>query len=438
MIWQILRVWISFILPGFYKKLQIKNAHFAKTKGPIIIAMNHPNAFTDPILFSILVHPIRPKFLARGDAFKPGLITWFLERIGIIPIFRIQDGGKEGLKKNEDAYRRVNHFLKKGDKVIVFAEGLCIQERRLRPLKKGVPRMVFGSYDFLQNEELLVVPVGLNYSQADKFRSDVFINVGAPIAVKDFWEEYQKAPAKTYNQFLQVLEPRMKALITHINDPQNDEAVVWVEILAKREFLLEKGRSFNSLADDFETLQEITGLVNKAAEEKNPALASFKIKAQDYFDDLKDHKLRDWLLDPARKSEQSVVTFLSRVLISLLGFPFFALALIGNYLPFKLSHILTWKIIKHKEFYSSIFSGVAMVLFLLWYILLYFILKSVLPVRYWPPFFLLSSALAAAFSLWYYPILKKTQGAVLLRLNKALAQDLRTQRAELRALINKF
>ena len=99
MIWQILRFWVSFILPPFYKRLQIKNPHFARIKGPVIIAMNHPNSFVDPILFAVLTHPLRPSFLARGDAFKPGIASWFLGKIGIIPIFRIQDGGKEGLKK---------------------------------------------------------------------------------------------------------------------------------------------------------------------------------------------------------------------------------------------------------------------------------------------------------------------------------------------------
>src|SRR5690606_35819683 len=130
MIWHIIRYWIAFFIPIFYKRLQVKNMHVLKEKGPAIIAMNHPNAFTDPILITTLVHPMKLKYLARGDAFKPGLIAWILESIGIVPIFRIQDGGKEGLKKNEDAYRRVNYLLNHNCKIIVFAEGLCIQERR--------------------------------------------------------------------------------------------------------------------------------------------------------------------------------------------------------------------------------------------------------------------------------------------------------------------
>src|SRR3954470_11109789 len=160
MIWHLIKYWLSFFLPSFYKRIQAHNIRHLMTDDPVIIAMNHPNAFTDPIAFTYVSYPMRLYYMARGDAFKPGIISWLLERIGIVPIFRIQDAGKEGLLKNDEAYRRVNHLLGKNGKVMVFAEGLCIQERCLRPLKKGVARMVFGAYEYLQDDRLKVVPVG--------------------------------------------------------------------------------------------------------------------------------------------------------------------------------------------------------------------------------------------------------------------------------------
>ena len=153
MIWHFLRYLVTFTFPVFYKKIQAKNAANIQVKGPVIIAMNHPNAFTDPIAITFVTYPLRVRYLARGDAFKPGITSWFLEQLGIVPIFRIQDAGREGLKKNDEAYRRVNNLLKRNKKIIIFAEGLCIQERRLRPLKKGVSRMIFGGYKFLNHDE---------------------------------------------------------------------------------------------------------------------------------------------------------------------------------------------------------------------------------------------------------------------------------------------
>src|SRR3954469_5823363 len=105
MVFFILRHWIAFFVPTFYRRIQVKNLKYARVKKPVIIAMNHPNAFTDPVLFQLQTLPQKLHFLARGDAFKPGFVTWLFSAIGIVPIFRIQDGGKEGLLKNEDAYR---------------------------------------------------------------------------------------------------------------------------------------------------------------------------------------------------------------------------------------------------------------------------------------------------------------------------------------------
>lgn len=438
MIWQILRFWVAFILPPFYKRLQIKNPHFAHIKGPVIFTMNHPNSFIDPILFAVLTHPLQPSFLARGDAFKPGFTSWFLGKIGIIPIFRIQDGGKEGLKKNNDAYRLVNARLAKNEKVIIFAEGLCVMERRLRPLKKGVPRMIFGAYEKLGTDTLMVVPVGLNYYKADKFRSNVFIQVGEPIPVRNYWEEYQKHPAKTNNRFLQDLEPRMKELITHVDAPINDQAMVWLEDLKKQELLTQRNLNPESLEDDFSVLQELTGLLNKAQAENNPAVEEFRDKAALYFKNLEKARVRDWCLDASRSAANSTFALLKRILFFIAVLPFLIPGLAINYPPFRLTHWLTWKLIREREFYTSIATGVAMGLYLIWYLLLWYILASILPVNIWPPAILLFFMICGALTVRLYGLPKKIMGTLRLRLNPALAMDLRAQRNALLDIINKF
>ena len=171
----------------------------------------------DPIALSTLVYPPRLRYLARGDAFKKGIVTTILQSFGIIPIFRIQDGGKEGLLKNEETYNIVTRLLTKNKKIIIFAEGLCIQERRLRPLKKGVPRMIFGAMQNNSLNNLMVVPVGINYKDPSQFRGTIFCNVGQPIKMIDYMAAYNEAPAKTMNQFLTDLTIRMKELIVNIN-----------------------------------------------------------------------------------------------------------------------------------------------------------------------------------------------------------------------------
>ncbi|MBA3680745.1 MAG: 1-acyl-sn-glycerol-3-phosphate acyltransferase [Bacteroidetes bacterium] len=439
MIWHILRYWISFVLPVFYKRIQGRNIKNIQGENPVIIAMNHPNAFTDPILITHLSYPVKVKYLARGDAFKPGFAAWFLSRLGIVPIFRIQDGGREGLKKNDDAYRMVNNLLKKKNKIIVFAEGLCIQERRLRPLKKGVSRMIFGAYDYLgENNNLTVVPVGINYSQPDKFRSTAFYNFGEPIPVKDYIAEYRENPAKANNNFLQILAPKMKELVTHINNPENDQTVLHVEIICKKDRLKELGLTFRDLHNDFIVLKELTEKVNHAEAEHPEILSEFKTKAKIYFDTLKKNKLRDWLFSPRQKYKISPLHLFLRTLLLILGFPAFIIALVGNFFPYKLTEKLTRKIVKNKEFYSSFAIALGMIFFMLNYVLWFAITYS-LSDNVISPLLLVSTILACSWiGLYYYPFIKKTVGIYRIIKNKTLYNDLFEKRKELVSLINKF
>ncbi len=438
MIWHILRYWVSFLIPTFYKRIQGKNIDQLRVKAPVIIAMNHPNAFMDPVAMTYVAYPPRLNYLARGDAFKPGLISWLLERIGIVPIFRIQDGGKEGLKKNEEAYRRVNHLLGKNAKVMVFAEGLCIQERRLRPLKKGVARMVFGAYEHLNNDKLLVVPVGVNYSQADKFRSTLFYNVGQPLYVKDFIDAYQQNPAKGQNLFLQALEPKMKELITHIDDKSNDEAVYFYEDLCKKDLIREKGLNYKNLSHDFDVLSDMTRRVNMTAKSNQALLDEFKEKAKAYFSELRKNGLRDWIINPKQNQQVSPFFLGVRCLVLILGAPFYLLGMLGNFPPLIGSHLLTKKIIKFKEFYASIALGLGIFLFLLNYLFWFLLVYTFSPNLLWPIITCLSFGLSGWFCLYYHPFALKTFGITRALKQKALVQKLSNTRRDLLSLINKF
>ncbi|HOZ87495.1 MAG TPA: 1-acyl-sn-glycerol-3-phosphate acyltransferase [Bacteroidia bacterium] len=439
MIWHLIKYWITFILAAFYKRIQGKNIEYMKVKGPVILALNHPNAFTDPIAISYVSYPLRLKYMARGDAFKPGITAWLLEQIGIIPIFRIQDGGLEGLRKNDEAYRRVNALLKKNAKVIVFAEGLCVQERRLRPLKKGVARMVFGAYEALNNDQLIVLPVGINYSQPNRFRSDVFYNIGEPIAVRDFIAAYKENPAKTNLAFIQLLQSKMKALITHIEDKNNDEAVYQVEALCKNSLIKAQGLNPENLADDFTVTKQITAKVNQVSEENPALLDQFKTNAGIYFAALKKNRLQDALLDPSQNKKITPLYLGLRILVLLAGFPLYGFGLLGNYLPYFLSAKISRKIVKRKlEFYSSFFIGVAMLVFLINYLLWFFILKLLTPGLLWALALCVLFALSAWFCLRYRPFLQET--AIMLRIanHKKIAAGLSNQRKDLISLINKF
>jgi 1-acyl-sn-glycerol-3-phosphate acyltransferase len=150
--------------------------HFENTttfNNPKIIGANHPNSFFDAIVIAVN-YPKPIYFLARGDAFNKPLVAKFLTALHLIPIYRLSEG-KNNLSKNEETFRRCVALLKQKQTILIFSEGLCVNEWKLRPLKKGTARLAL-----LANQEgvsnLRIQPTNLNYSSFTKNPKKVVLN----------------------------------------------------------------------------------------------------------------------------------------------------------------------------------------------------------------------------------------------------------------------
>lgn len=438
MVWHLLRYLMSIAVPTFYKGYQVKNAKYLKVKGPVIIALNHPNAILDPICFSLIVWPPKTMYMARGDAFKPGFASFFLESVGVVPIFRMRDGGKEGLKKNDETYKRVNELLIKNKKIMIFAEGLCVHERRLRPLKKGVPRMVFSSFEEINKPDLIVLPVGVNYNNTHKFRSNLFFNIGEPIKIKDHIERYREHPARTLNSFLNELQHKMRELVIHIEDPDNDTLVSQLEELLKRELCKKRHLNYKNLEHDFKITNEIVEMVNTVTKRSPDLIILLRGLCKDYFGVLHKNKIRDWLIDPRNKGQINSGSLFLRFFLLVLGSPLYVIGLIGNYLPYKLAGMLANKLAKNIEFHSSVSLASGSFLFLFNYIILFFISWWALPGLGWALLLTGLFLFSGWFSLYYHPYKQKAFGLLRTVKNKKLLADLRTKRQEIMDLIASF
>jgi 1-acyl-sn-glycerol-3-phosphate acyltransferase len=439
MLWHILKYYLCFVLATYFKRRQIKNVHHVQVKGPVIIAMNHPNAFMDPVAFTVLAYPPRMFYLARGDAFKKGIVTMLLESLGIIPIFRIQDGGKEGLKKNDETYERVNALLKRNKKIIVFAEGLCIQERRLRPLKKGIPRMVFGAVEMSDLKDLTVVPVGANYSHPSQFRSNLFFNIGEPIKVSDYLQDYNEAPAKTMNRFLADLAPRMKELIIHINHKYNEQVIEHIEEIYRYDFFKQQELNLKNLEHDFMFSTKVVETINKAEETHPEKVKELYLKTKHYFTELKKHQIKDWLVNPAKQSNLNYLMLSFRVFIILLSIPIYIRGLIGNYIPYKLTHLLVSKKVRIVEFKASFYMGIGAFLFLAYYLLQYFMVKAFSPHDWLPLLFVVGSIATGFICLHLAPFRKKTIGIYrVLKLRSAHTKAFESLNSQRKDIIKTF
>lgn len=406
MIWHILKYILSFSIPSFYRKIQIKNVQYLKNNRPAIICSNHPNAFMDPIAFSYMVYPPRVRYMARGDAFKPGIVSKILQSIGIVPIFRMQDAGAEGVKKNNESYRVVYDLLKRNKKVMIFAEGICVQEKRLRPIKKGVPRLIFNAQQILGDKDILVIPVCLNYSHPSQLGSTLFINIGEPFTVKSRMSEFEKNPNAVMLNMIDELYQKMLPLIVHIDNPANDKLFeITREVLV---YHLCQRRNLNpdNLEDVFVVEKEISEVINRASVLYPEYLNMFSEKIAQVYSIIRKYEVSISAIEEGSKPQ--AVLFLKVLLLALMYVVYNLVNLMVRvffYLPYMISHRLARKMSASIEFYASFFLAFSTFVFLFYFILFYWIMKQFLSPFMVLTFIILTMSFIPL--LHYFPIFKR-------------------------------
>ncbi|KAG2225551.1 hypothetical protein INT45_013662 [Circinella minor] len=87
--------------------------------------------------------------------------------------------------EQDSVYRNVHDQLNKGQCVTIFPEGGSHDRAELLPLKAGVTLMALGAMAKFPGLDVKIVPVGLNYFHAHRFRSRAVIEFGNPISISE-------------------------------------------------------------------------------------------------------------------------------------------------------------------------------------------------------------------------------------------------------------
>lgn len=173
--------------------------------------------------------------LARGDVFKKTFYGKLLTAIKILPVYRTSEG-VENLSENYKTFNKCIELFKQGSIVTIFSEGKCINEWRLRPLKKGTARLALQAWD--ENIPLKVLPVGINYNSFRLFGKNVFINFGEMIAKEDI--DLNKTDGLRNLAFNNQLKKELEQLVYEIdkNDIQQKIKLLVVKISFLKKIVL--------------------------------------------------------------------------------------------------------------------------------------------------------------------------------------------------------
>ncbi len=419
MLYRVTKPLATLALKIFFRKIYFsKQARVPRDK-PIILAANHPTAFIEPCLLACFL-PRSLHFLVRGDLFKKPLHRKILMALQMVPIFRFVDGYKN-LKQNHDTLEFCYQALKEDKALMILTEGTTKQTKRLRPLQKGAARIVFRCLELHMDKDIQIVPVGVNYTYADRFRSEVMISFGEPIAVRDYLSVYEENQVKGIHLLTQDIAEGMKMQLIHLEDPADDDLLEMLLVLYRNNRTEPLFPILDAARERLEGEMAIATAINGWSEAEKQAVEK---KCKSYFDQLEKLNFTDQAV-----VHPETYHFKNAALL-LLGFVFFVLGYLANYPPIALGKYVKDNKVRQLEFKASVGITTALVATVLYYLVLFVLAAGI---NEWYIYIAwLSLPLLGYGALLYLDLYERFRGARLFaNLSKTKQTDLKAQRAKL-------
>lgn len=330
-------------------------------EGPYLIVANHPSSFLDPLCVATNVKP-KINFLAKGVLFKNKIIASILKGLNMVPIYRVEDNPKL-VSQNKEVFKACYQRLAKGKVIMIFPEGTSEMERRLRKIKTGAARIALGAekeYNF--SLDMKIVPVGLNYTNSSRFRSEVVVNFGEPIQLKDYTENYKTNEVETVKMLTQDIEISIRELMIAIDKQEHDELVKRVERIYKTSLIQE-----NNSWEDVKLSQSISEAIDYYYRTEPKLYDNIATHIDSYFLKLKQVKLSDKSVENMDKRKRFIPELFKSFFALLLGLPFWLFGIVNSYIPYKLPRIVALKITDSEAFYGALLMSLGTLFFILFY-----------------------------------------------------------------------
>ena len=393
LLYTVVRFWHNVI---FYRKVIIVNKQNIPKGANVIFTPNHQNALMDALalLFTI---PRQLVFMARADIFAKPAVAAILYFIKILPIYRSRDG-KGSVQKNEAVFERTVDVLTAGSALVLLPEGSHEGVHKIRPLKKGFARIAFQteeSNNFSLN--IQIVPIGIDYSNYQDFRTTLLVNFGPAISVSDYYAQFKENPALAINALKNDLEDKMKELIVNIESEEYYDLYNSLRDIYSDKMRvvmdLPKRNHLNKFKADREFIRLFTHF-EKENREEMPALDKL---VKSYSAKQKRFGFINKLIE---KGRVSIFSLLLKSVLLVITFPVFIIGFLNNMLPWSITVWAESKI-KDPQFKSSFKFAVSFLAFPFFYILQTIIFALFCEEDWFPWIYLLSLPVSAAIAWWW-------------------------------------
>ncbi|KAK0199762.1 hypothetical protein DFS33DRAFT_1233865, partial [Desarmillaria ectypa] len=296
LVYRILRKLSDWTIDGFYSEVYVEGAENVPKDGPLIIAATHHNEIIDVAALAATI-PYRRHvcFWAKSTLFSNPVFGSILASSGAIPVTR-NPNRDDGTSKAV-LFQSTTTAIAKGEVAGVFSEGASYSEPTIVQIMSGT---AWAAVEYTRwcrehakdGSELVIVPVGLVYTEKDIFKSRMRIQCvtyGPPISMEDYTQELFGIPPGA--------------------DPDDVGYTVVQQISSRIEKEL---FDITINANDWETLFAAqTARAVLWGDDKNVDLKNWRVVSQTLVDLLSYHPIAEPPPEPVRLVKTSLVKYFS-------------------------------------------------------------------------------------------------------------------------------
>ena len=172
--YRLVRRFYRFLTNVWFREITVVDQENIPEEGGVLYITWHPSGLIDPMLMTSIVDE-QLTTVGKHTLFRTPLLGRLLKASGVVPIERLQDvdDSKASRERNQLQLRTLSSTLAAGGNVLIFPEGETHADSSVRRVRSGAAWVLLDAIREADNRGLprpKVVPVGLHYSESQRFR----------------------------------------------------------------------------------------------------------------------------------------------------------------------------------------------------------------------------------------------------------------------------
>ena len=317
-----------------YRSVEVRQRADETSTGPQLAVSNHFGGFSDALIQAYALDRV-PRFIARDVIWRYPIAKQLMEFLRAIPTHKPEDKGPAG---NDQMFHSTYTALGEGDLVMIFPEGITVDDPAIARVKTGAARIALGARAF-GVDGIQIVPSGIHYDDKAAFRSKVWVNVGAPLDVDEEIGRYvepgttQDASNREAVRTLTAdIEERLRRSAPDYADWEQERALTAAAAIALRSIPGARAEV------DYGNESALANLLSQRSDEAKDAITE---AVDRYTADLEAVGLTDQQMVTSHESRRSFFwRIIWNLIVGVLLLPFALAGLVINIVPF----LLLWLI----------------------------------------------------------------------------------------------